>query len=40
MKGYNNIDVLTISYSSTDYNQFGPHAHEIEDTYLKLDIIS
>ncbi len=36
----NNTDVLTISYSSTDYigHQFGPHAHEIEDTYLKLDI--
>ena len=34
-----NTDVLTISFSSTDYigHQFGPHAPEIKDTYLKLD---
>ena len=32
-------DVLTISFSSTDYigHQFGPHAPEIKDTYLRLD---
>ena len=32
-------DVLTLSFSSTDYigHQFGPHAEEIVDTYLKLD---
>ena len=34
-----NTDVLTISFSSTDYigHQYGPHSFEIEDTYLKLD---
>ena len=32
-------DVLTISFSSTDYigHQFGPHAQELIDTYIKLD---
>jgi len=32
-------DVLTISFSSTDYigHQFGPHAPEIKDTYIRLD---
>ena len=32
-------DCLFISYSSTDYigHQFGPHAPEIKDTYIKLD---
>jgi predicted AlkP superfamily pyrophosphatase or phosphodiesterase len=32
-------DVLTISFSSTDYigHQFGPHAQELVDTYIKLD---
>ena len=38
--GYDKItDVLTLSFSSTDYigHQFGPHAEEIVDTYLKLD---
>ena len=34
-----NTDVLSISFSSTDYigHQYGPHAPEIKDTYLKLD---
>ena len=34
-----NTDVLTLSFSSTDYigHQYGPHAAEIKDTYLKLD---
>lgn len=32
-------DVLTISFSSTDYigHQYGPHSVEIEDTYIRLD---
>ena len=32
-------DVLTISFSSTDYigHQYGPHSPEIKDTYLRLD---
>ena len=32
-------DILTISFSSTDYigHKFGPHAPEIKDTYLRLD---
>ena len=32
-------DVLTVSFSSTDYigHQFGPHAPELVDTYIKLD---
>ena len=32
-------DVLTLSFSSTDYigHQFGPHAQELIDTYIKLD---
>ena len=32
-------DVFTISFSSTDYigHQFGPHAAEIKDTYIRLD---
>jgi len=35
----NTTDCLFISYSSTDYigHQFGPHAPEIKDTYIKLD---
>tara|TARA_Y100001954_G_scaffold167055_1_gene177323 strand:- start:257 stop:1843 length:1587 start_codon:yes stop_codon:yes gene_type:complete len=33
------IDMLTISFSSTDYigHKYGPHADEIKDTYIKLD---
>ena len=33
------VDLLTISFSSTDYigHQYGPHADEIYDTYIKLD---
>ena len=32
-------DILTISFSSTDYigHKFGPHAPEIKDTYIRLD---
>ena len=32
-------DVLTVSFSSTDYigHQYGPHAPEIKDTYIRLD---
>ncbi len=32
-------DILAISFSSTDYigHQYGPHAPEIKDTYIKLD---
>jgi len=32
-------DIITISFSSTDYigHQFGPHAPEIKDTYIRLD---
>ena len=32
-------DVLTLSFSSTDYigHQYGPHAEELVDTYLELD---
>lgn len=32
-------DVLTLSFSSTDYigHQHGPHAPEIKDTYIRLD---
>tara|TARA_B100000674_G_scaffold412571_1_gene360950 strand:+ start:10508 stop:12091 length:1584 start_codon:yes stop_codon:yes gene_type:complete len=35
----NNTDILTLSFSSTDYigHQFGPHSYEIKDTYLRLD---
>ncbi len=35
----NEIDFLSISFSSTDYigHQYGPHADEIRDTYIKLD---
>ncbi|MAW21625.1 MAG: alkaline phosphatase [Flavobacteriales bacterium] len=35
----NQTDILTLSFSSTDYigHQYGPHAAEIEDTYLRLD---
>lgn len=35
----NNTDFLSISYSSTDYigHQYGPHAPELVDTYIKLD---
>ena len=35
----NHTDVLTLSFSSTDYigHQYGPHAPEIKDTYIKLD---
>ncbi len=34
-----NTDVITISFSSTDYigHQYGPHAPEIKDTYIRLD---
>jgi predicted AlkP superfamily pyrophosphatase or phosphodiesterase len=34
-----NTDILTVSFSSTDYigHQYGPHASEIKDTYLRLD---
>ena len=34
-----NTDILTVSFSSTDYvgHQYGPHAAEIKDTYLRLD---
>lgn len=38
--GNDNItDLLTISFSSTDYvgHQFGPYSVEIQDTYLRLD---
>ena len=33
------VDLLTISFSSTDYigHQYGPHADEKYDTYIKLD---
>ena len=32
-------DVITISFSSTDYigHKYGPHAPEIKDTYIRLD---
>ena len=32
-------DILTVSFSSTDYigHQYGPHSVEIEDTYIRLD---
>lgn len=32
-------DLLAISFSSTDYvgHQYGPHAVEVQDTYLRLD---
>jgi predicted AlkP superfamily pyrophosphatase or phosphodiesterase len=32
-------DVITVSFSSTDYigHQYGPHAAEIKDTYIRLD---
>jgi len=32
-------DIFTISFSSTDYigHQYGPHAAEIKDTYIRLD---
>ena len=35
----NQTDVITISFSSTDYigHQYGPHAAEIKDTYIRLD---
>ena len=34
-----NTDLITISFSSTDYigHKYGPHAAEIKDTYLRLD---
>ncbi len=34
------IDVLAISFSSTDYigHNFGPRSVEVEDTYLRLDL--
>ena len=34
-----NTDILTVSFSSTDYigHQYGPHASEIKDTYIRLD---
>ena len=34
-----NTDILTVSFSSTDYvgHQYGPHAAEIKDTYIRLD---
>jgi predicted AlkP superfamily pyrophosphatase or phosphodiesterase len=34
-----NTDFLSISYSSTDYigHQYGPHAPELVDTYIKMD---
>ena len=34
-----NTDILTVSFSSTDYigHQYGPHAYEIKDTYIRLD---
>ena len=34
-----NTDFLSISFSSTDYvgHQYGPHAEELVDTYLRLD---
>jgi len=34
-----NTDLITISFSSTDYigHKYGPHAPEIKDTYLRLD---
>jgi len=34
-----NTDIITISFSSTDYigHQYGPHAAEIKDTYIRLD---
>ena len=33
------LDMLSISFSSTDYigHQYGPHAEELIDTYIKLD---
>ncbi len=36
----NHTDVLTISYSSTDYvgHNFGVNSKEIQDTYLRLDL--
>lgn len=35
----NEVDFLTVSYSSTDYigHQFGVNAVELEDTYIRLD---
>ncbi|MDG1728731.1 MAG: alkaline phosphatase family protein [Algibacter sp.] len=35
----NNTDVLTVSFSSTDYvgHNFGVNSKEIEDTYIRLD---
>ena len=35
----NQTDVITISFSSTDYigHKYGPHAAEIKDTYVRLD---
>ena len=35
----NNLDFLTVSFSSTDYigHKYGPHSEEIKDTYIKLD---
>jgi predicted AlkP superfamily pyrophosphatase or phosphodiesterase len=34
-------DFLAISFSSTDYlgHRFGPHSIEIQDTYLRLDLL-
>ncbi|MDP5157816.1 MAG: alkaline phosphatase family protein [Flaviramulus sp.] len=36
----NDTDVLTVSYSSTDYigHNFGVNSKEIQDTYLRLDL--
>jgi predicted AlkP superfamily pyrophosphatase or phosphodiesterase len=35
----NKTDFLSVSFSSTDYigHQFGPHAEELVDTYIRLD---
>ena len=35
----NSTDFLSVSFSSTDYigHQYGPHAAEIKDTYIRLD---
>jgi arylsulfatase A-like enzyme len=34
------VDMLAVSYSSTDYigHVFGPHSIEVQDTYLRLDL--
>ena len=35
----NSTDFLSVSFSSTDYigHQYGPHAAEVKDTYIRLD---